>query len=137
MYMLDTNILIFAIRHPESPVVDRIIRFATEGEVCISAVTYGELEVGILKSASPEKSRRAVEAVLSGIPTLSYDQLASACYAQIRTNLERAGTPVDDPDVMIAGNAVAAGCVLVTDNRKHFERMGILYEDWIDGLRSS
>ena len=103
--MLDTNILIYAIKHPLSPVVDRIIDQAVRGELCISAVTYGELEVGVLKSAWPEKSRKAVEAVLSGIPTLAYDQLAACWYAKLKTKLEREGTPVDDPDLMIGGHA--------------------------------
>ena len=135
MYMLDTNILIFALRHPNSPVVDRMIHFAMEGTLCISAVTYGELEVGIMKSSSPEKSRRALEAILAGIPTISYDQDAAACYAQLRAKLEKRGMPVDDPDLMIAGNALATGCTLVTNNRKHFDRMEIYVEDWLEGLR--
>ena len=54
LYMLDTNILIYAIKHPLSSVVDRIVDLAVQGKLCISAVTYGELEVGILKSAWQE-----------------------------------------------------------------------------------
>ncbi len=135
MYMLDTNILIYAIRHPLSPVVDRIIRLATDGEVCISSVTYGELEVGVLKSTWPEKSRKALNAVLAGIPTQAYDQFSAVCYAQLKAKLERAGTPIADPDLMIGGNAVATGCVLVTNNKKHFEIFGIPFEDWLEGLR--
>ena len=135
MYMLDTNILIFAIKHPESDVVDRIIQNAKAGNICISSVTYGELEVGILKSRQPEKNRKAVESVLSGIPTIAYDRFAAADYARLRTMLERAGTPLDDPDLMIGGCALASECILVTNNRRHFERMGIQIEDWLDGLR--
>jgi len=135
LYMLDTNILIYAIRHPNHPIIDRIIAFATEGEVCISSITYGELEVGILKSSSPERSRRAVEGILAGIPTLAYDQLAACYYAQLRSKLEKQGTPVGDPDLMIGGHAVASGCILVTNNVKHFERMEIPTEDWLHGLR--
>ena len=133
--MLDTSLLIYAIKHPLSAVVDRIIDRAVRGELCISAVTYGELEVGVLKSAWPEKSRKAVEAVLSGIPTLAYDQLAACWYAKLKTKLEREGTPVDDPDLMIGGHAASSGCILVTNNLRHFGRMGIPLEDWLDGLR--
>ena len=135
LYMLDTNILIYAIKHPLSSMVDRIVDLAVQGKLCISAVTYGELEVGILKSAWQEKSRKAVEAILSGIPTLAYDQLAACWYAKLKTKLEREGTPVGDPDLMIGGHAAAAGCILVTNNVKHFERMGIAFEDWLNGLR--
>lgn len=132
MYMLDTNILIYAIRKPCGPVTERIIHEAAEGRVCISAVTYGELEVGILKSRNPLQNRRAVNAALAGIPVLSYDTFAAGCYAQIRAKLEREGIPVDDPDMMIGGHSVAAGCILVTNNIKHFERMGIPLENWVE-----
>ena len=135
MYMLDTNILIFAIKHPTGVIVDRIIEHAVRGELCISSVTYGELEIGILKSRWPEKSRRAVESVLAGIPILSYDQQAACCYAWIKTRLEKEGIPVGDPDMMIGGHASASGCILVTHNRRHFDRMNLPLEDWLEGLQ--
>lgn len=131
MYMLDTNILIYAIRHPQDQVTDRIISEAVNGHVCISAITYGELEIGILKSRDPERNRLAVEAVLTGIPVLSYDSSAAAFYAQFRAMLEQAGRRVDDPDMMIGGHAASENCVLVTNNTQHFARMGISIEDWL------
>ena len=131
MYMLDTNILIYAIRHPLNEVTDRIISEALNGQVCISAITFGELEIGILKSRFPERNRHAVEAALAGVPVLSYDCSAAAYYAQIRATLEQAGIRVDDPYLMIGGHAEAANCILVTNNTKHFSRMGIKLEDWI------
>lgn len=131
MYMLDTNILIYAIRHPQDQVTERIISEAVNGQVCISAITYGELEIGILKSRNPGKNRLAVEAILAGIPVFSYDSCAVAFYAQIRAMLEQAGQRVDDPDMMIGGHAASAGCILVTNNTQHFARMGIALEDWL------
>lgn len=131
MYMLDTNILIYAIRHPQHQVTERIILEAVNGQVCISAITYGELEIGILKSRNPGKNRLAVEAILAGIPVLSYDSCAAAFYAQIRAMLERAGQRVDDPDMMIGGHAASVNCILVTNNTQHFARMGIALEDWL------
>ena len=86
MYMLDTNILIYAIRHPQDQVTERIISEAVNGQVCISAITYGELEIGILKSRNPGKNRLAVEAILAGISVFSYDSCAAAFYAQIRAD---------------------------------------------------
>ena len=131
MYMLDTNILIYAISHPQNQLIDRIISEAVNGQVCISAITYGELEIGILKSRDPERNRLAIEAVLSGIPVLSYDSRAAAFYARIRSMLEQAGRRVEDPDMMIAGHAASLDCILVTNNTQHFARMGIVLEDWL------
>ena len=131
MYMLDTNILIYAIRHPQDQVTERIISEAVNGQVCISAITYGELEIDILKSRNPGKNRLAVEAILAGIPVFSYDSCAAAFYAQIRAMLEQAGQRVDDPDMMIGGHAASVNCILVTNNTQHFARMGIALEDWL------
>ena len=131
MYMLDTNILIYAIRHPMNQVTDRIISEAVNGHACISAITYGELEIGILKSRDPSQNRLAVQAILSGIPVLSYDSRAAAFYAKIRAMLEQTGQWVDDPDMMIGGHAASVNCILVTNNTQHFARMGIELDDWL------
>ncbi len=35
---------------------------------------------------------------------------------------------------MIAGHALAAGCVLVTNNAREFERVeGLILENWVSG----
>lgn len=54
-------------------------------------------------------------------------QLASDIYA----NLRGQGRPIDDMDILIASIAIENGLVLVTHNRKHFERIeGLEIEDW-------
>jgi tRNA(fMet)-specific endonuclease VapC len=45
--------------------------------------------------------------------------------------LERAGTPIRVMDTMIAAHALAAGCVLVSNNMRHFRRVaGLKVENW-------
>ncbi len=52
---------------------------------------------------------------------------AARCYARTR----RAGTPVDDVDLLIAGIALANGMGVATHNTAHFSRVEELYlEDW-------
>ena len=46
--------------------------------------------------------------------------------------LRLAGTPIDPNDTTIAGHAIAAGAVLMTNNVSDFERMpGLMLEDWV------
>ena len=66
MYMLDPNILIRAIRHPEEPVCSRILE-RIGGELCISVITYTELVCGAKHSANASKNMQAVQGLLSGI----------------------------------------------------------------------
>ena len=63
MYMLDTNILIFCMRHPGSACATRVASHLGL-DVCISVVTYAELEFGIHNSKMPEQSRIAVNRIL-------------------------------------------------------------------------
>ncbi len=49
----------------------------------------------------------------------------------IKRYLTERGTPIGANDAAIAGNAIAASCVLVTNNRREFDRVPDLHvEDW-------
>lgn len=130
MYMLDTNAIIMAIRHPDWPICDRIRRHLGK-DLCISAVTYGELEYGIQKSMSPRRNRLAITQILLGIRIMDFDASAAAHFGDIFASLEKAGMRIGDRDMMIAGHARSLGCTLVTDNLKEFTRVPDLeVEDW-------
>jgi tRNA(fMet)-specific endonuclease VapC len=59
--MLDTNACIFAIREAKtarySMVVDTIA-FKLASGLCVSAITFAELEYGVANSSYPEKNAR-------------------------------------------------------------------------------
>ena len=131
MYMLDTNILIYAMKHPRDKIVEMLLAH-TAVDICISTVTYAELLMGVEKSAYSEKNRALLTRFLFGVEILDFDQEAAQHYANIKATLQKQGTPVDDLDLMIAGHARSLGYTLVTNNRKHFDRIeGIRIEDWI------
>ncbi|MHC9358681.1 PIN domain-containing protein, partial [Enterobacter ludwigii] len=49
-----------------------------------------------------------------------------------RVALRLAGTPIGPNDTAIAGHAIAAGAILVTNNTREFERVpGLVLEDWV------
>ena len=51
----------------------------------------------------------------------------------IKVELRLAGTPIGPNDTAIAGHAIAAGAVLVTNNVREFERVpGLMLEDWVN-----
>ena len=58
-------------------------------------------------------------------------------YAQIRSDLERKGTPISGNDLWIAAHVTwlrnQADWVLVTANSREFERVeGLTVENWLD-----
>jgi tRNA(fMet)-specific endonuclease VapC len=53
--------------------------------------------------------------------------------AEIYADMRKTGQPMDDIDLLIAGTAIANGLILVTHNRKHFERIVQLeVENWAE-----
>ncbi len=130
-YMLDTNILIRAIRQPGDPVVRRLSRHVGV-DLCVSSVTWAELSYGAYRSADPARNLAAAERLLSGIPILAFDTAAATQAGMIMAELARAGTPVGDRDALIAAHARALGLILVTHNVREFARVpGLKAEDWL------
>ena len=130
MYMLDTNAIIMAVRHPDWPIYGKI-RDHLGKDLCISSVTYGELEYGIRKSGSPERNRIAISHLLLGIHILSFDAKAAEHFGDIFADLERKRQRIGDRDMMIAGHARSLGYTVVTNNMREFSRVdGLLCEDW-------
>ena len=130
MYMLDTNAIIAAVRHPEWPIRERI-RQHLGRDLCISVITYGELEYGIQKSSMPERNRLAVNQILAGIRIFDFDQAAARNFGEIFAELERIGLRIGDRDMLIAAHARSNGHTIITHNTREFGRIaGLRVEDW-------
>jgi len=57
---------------------------------------------------------------------------ADVTYGAIRTRLEKAGRPIGANDLLIASQALALGCVIVTDNVDEFTRVeGLRHQNWL------
>ena len=99
--------------------------------LCISAVTLAELEHGAAKSDFPEKNRLALAKFLTIIEVLPFDGRAAGEYGRICAFLQKKGTPIGTMDMLTAGHASAADCVLVTNNEREFVRVpGLRIENW-------
>ena len=132
MYMLDTNILIFCMRHPDSVCAARVADHLGE-DVCISVVTYAELEFGICNSSRPEQSRAAVHRILAGIRIEDFGIRAARHYGAILAELKKKKKDKQnqDRDKMIVAHARSNGYTLVTDNTKDFIDIdGLKLENW-------
>jgi len=54
-------------------------------------------------------------------------------YGEIRSDLEKRGTPIGSLDTMIAAHARALSAVLVTNNVREFSRVdGLRVENWAE-----
>jgi tRNA(fMet)-specific endonuclease VapC len=99
--------------------------------VCTSIVVACELRFGAERKGSDKLTQR-VEQLLAAMPVLPFDDPADRHYADIRAELERAGTPIGNNDLFIAAHARSRGMTLVTHNLREFERVsGLRVEDWL------
>ena len=135
-YLLDTNILSALIRQPQGPVAATLARRGY-GTVCTSIVVAAELRFGARKLGS-EALTDKVDDLLVSLPVLSLDAGADHIYAEIRLQLEHAGTPIGPNDLLIAAHALASGLTLVTDNAEEFGGVaGLQVEKWLDSPASA
>ena len=128
-FLLDTDTCIYAIKQDAS--VLRRLLSESRADIAVSVITEGELRTGAAKSSKADKTRRRVENFLRPLGILEFTSEDAASYAQIRSRLERAGTPIGPLDTLIAAQAVLRKLTLVTNNQREFSRIpGVRVENW-------
>lgn len=131
-YMLDTNICIYAMKNKPEKVLQRLKNEINEG-VCISSITLAELEYGMKHSSNPAKNEQALLRFLVPLSVLPFGAAAASEYGEIRTFLQKQGTPIGSLNMLIAGHAKAEEITLVTNNVQEFEKVPLLeLENWVD-----
>jgi tRNA(fMet)-specific endonuclease VapC len=114
----DTDVLIDYLGGVE-PGASRVAEGIKSGSLHTTAVSRFEL----LSGARTPRQRAAILDMLNVVRTLPLAAREADLAAQLRHDLDRAGTAIGMADSLIAGIALAHGGILVTRNRKHFERV--------------
>jgi len=128
-YLLDTNIVIFALRTRAEALRARFA--AATDRMAVSTITVAELAYGVERSSRPDQNRGAVEEFLALLEVMPLDASAAEHAGRIRAELAITGTPIGAYDALIAGQARSRGLVVVTNNTREFARVeGLLVEDW-------
>ena len=100
------------------------------GNLFISEMTLAELKFGVENSGHAEKNKMALDYFLSGFQILPIFH-SPDLYGKEKARLRRAGTPIDDFDLLIGVTSVTHNLTMVTNNSNHFKRItGIELEDW-------
>lgn len=100
--------------------------------IAISTVTRMEIEFGM--HLNPDRARKlapVMDAFLSSITILPFEDADAKAAGVIRAALQKQGQPIGAYDILIAGCALARGMVVVTSNLGEFEHVGGLQvENW-------
>ena len=133
MFFLDTNVII-AVMNRRDDAVDLRLRneIAAGGALIVSVPVLSELRYGAAKSQTPARNHERIDAFLTAITEIMEFDDADACEAgEIRAFLESKETPIGPYDLLIAAQARRRDAVLVTLNRREFERVpGLMVTDW-------
>jgi tRNA(fMet)-specific endonuclease VapC len=129
-FLLDTDICIHILKQRPERLAQKFERLSDQ--ICISSITLAELLYGAEKSSRRFENLDAVAQFVGRLAVLPFAEKAAAHYAQIRVELLRKGTPVGTHDMLIAAHARSEGLVVVTQNRREFDRIsGLRVESWL------
>ena len=115
-YVLDTNVAIH-LRDGDTTITDKIA--ALDDAILLSVISRVELEGGVYRDPVDAPVRRArLDALLSAIPTLAFDDAAAQAYGAIVAHAGYSRRKLLDR--MIAAQALVHRATLVTMNPDDF-----------------
>lgn len=133
-YMLDTNICSYIMREQPEAVLKRLEQAVLRRHrIVVSAITYAEMRFGAIGKRASPRHVQLVDAFCARLDAiLAWDRVAVDATTEVKATLAAAGTPIGPNDTAIAGHAIAAGAILVTNNTREYERVaGLTFEDWV------
>lgn len=133
MFIFDTGIYTNVIRKiPSETLLDRLKKVPRRDQFT-TTITIGEVYYGLMKASNRTRLLKLFEDVLLPRATiLPFDFSAAKKYGEIRSSLEKQGTPLAHADLQIAAIALTMNMTLVTGNLKHFQRVPeIAVENWL------
>ena len=129
MFLLDTDIVIYSLKG--HPAVKKNLEHNLHAALKISIVTLMELYYGAYKSQKVTSNLGKIKSIEDAVEIIPIGRESAEVFAMLKADLEKAGTPLDDFDLILAACALANDFVLVTNNMKHFERIeGLRLTNW-------
>ena len=128
-YLLDTNVLIrLMVRNDRA--LSRRTRVHSH-EIALSSIVLHELYFGAFGGSGSTDQLERLDGLR--LPLLPFEAEDARAAAQIRADLRRKGTPIGPYDLLIAGQAMARGLIVVTGNVREYRRVeGLEVEDWTE-----
>jgi toxin FitB len=130
-YLLDTDVVSQYTKQPPNPRVDAWVQRTDDSDLYISFITYAELWYGV-NLLPPGKRRTAFENWIEGDLYMQFSNRVAGFsldvarhYGGLMARAKKNGHNPNAMDVLIAATAAANGMVVVTLNRKDFERLGV------------
>ncbi len=118
MFLFDSDVLIDFLRGAE-PAAGRVAFELEHAAVAVSAVTAFELTAGALSV----RQQAAVETLLAATPVVPVSVEVALLAGKIFRDLKASGQEIGMADCLIGATCIVQRTLLVTRNRKQFERI--------------
>lgn len=132
-FLLDTNIISALMKDRSGTDTARVLEWALRTPDCTlvtSVVVQYELLFGLARHGSP-RLQAAYEIQMQNLVVLPLDEVVGPHYANLRSHLEQAGTPIGANDTLIAAHAMSLGATLVTADAEFARVPGLRVENWL------
>src|SRR2546421_6351158 len=123
-YLIDSDWVIDYLRG--IPTAVEFLQSRARDNLAISLMTYGEVYEGIYYGPSRRVSEEGFRQFVRDVSVLVPNRAIMRRFALIRGDLRNRGELIGDPDILIAATALHHNLTLVTENRRHFERIASL-----------
>jgi tRNA(fMet)-specific endonuclease VapC len=124
-YLIDSDWVIHHLNGHEA-ITQRLQDLQAEG-LGLSVVALAEVYEGVYYVRDPEESERGLNDFLESVTLIGIDEETAKIFGRERGRLRAAGMVIGDMDLLIGATALQHNLTVLTNNRRHFER--------IEGLR--
>jgi tRNA(fMet)-specific endonuclease VapC len=128
---LDTSFLVDLVRR--NPAAEKKLQFYRERDEPLktTAISAAELFEGAFSFRGRRGEVEVVRATLEHLELLELSIPVCEKYGRLTNELGSKGSPIGDLDTLIASTAIVHRQILLTKNKKHFDRVpGLVTESW-------
>lgn len=120
-YLLDADQIIWYLKGRQDIV--GLLQGLGKENLRISVVALAEVLEGIYGQRDEKGKLTALGKFLTGPKIIQVDEQIARQFAKIRSNLRKRGKLIDNMDIFIAATVLIHNLVLITGNKKDFEKV--------------
>ena len=120
-YLVETDWAVHWLRGGEE-IVNRLSVLQIQG-VGLSVISLAELYTGVNYSTDPASARTGLDDFLSLVTILGVNHDICQIFGEENARLRKEGLVIGDFDLLIAATCLHHGLKLLTNNRRHFQRI--------------
>jgi len=120
-YLIDTDWIIFQLKGNKQ-IQSRLMQLQSEG-LGTSIISLAELYEGIIHSRDTIGNQKKLDEFLSSVTIFDITEEICKLFGSYRGFLRKQGLMISDFDLIIAMTCLHHNLALLTNNRKHFERI--------------